>query len=58
MVATDVFHQSTYEQFPKPLTEHDIDRFNVFYCLNAPSWVPDSEICEEAAAARESLNVK
>ena len=41
------FQDSLYREFPGPLeTEHQIDRFNIFYCVNRPVWILPSSICD------------
>ena len=55
VTVSDAFRASLYERFPEPLTEPEIDAFNVFYCLNAPDWLAPSETCDLVQASAEQM---
>jgi len=41
------FKDSFYGEFPAPMaSENEIERFNIFFCLNRPSWIRPSETCD------------
>ena len=50
---TEVFKNSLYREFPIPLDDSTLDRFNIFWCINQPDWVLDTPEC---ALVRKCIN--